>query len=121
VTTHPTATTAPRLVFVAVAAARLYLSHAVPPATAAAPARRSLLADVRDVISDETWMSWQQIAARLAEQLPDHYPALTASAVSRQMRACGVPSVDFNRHGRVLKGAKTTAVEQAIRREQEGR
>lgn len=84
---------------------------------------RDVLADTRGVyLAGEKAASWQQIAARLAEQLPAHYADLTAEAISAQLRSLGIPSVNIKQRGgggQVLKGAKTADVEAAItRREQ---
>jgi S-DNA-T family DNA segregation ATPase FtsK/SpoIIIE len=80
--------------------------------------------DVRDVLTDvrsvygpgEPGLHWQQIAARLADRIPEHYADLTADAISAQVRALGVPSVDVKRDGQVLKGAKAEAITAAITR-----
>jgi S-DNA-T family DNA segregation ATPase FtsK/SpoIIIE len=76
---------------------------------------RDVLADARSVLTaGETFISWQDLAARLAEQLPTSYGQLTADAISAQIRAFGVHSVNGKRDGRVLKGVKTDAIQQAI-------
>ncbi len=77
---------------------------------------RDVLADVRAVMDGETGLQWPTIAARLAERMPAHYADITADAISAQLRALGVPSVDIKRDGRSLKGAKTAAIDQAINR-----
>lgn len=78
---------------------------------------RDVLADVRGVYyAGEAWISWQQLAARLAEQLPEAYAATTAEAISAQVRAYGIPSVNGKHAGQVLKGAKLAEVTQAIER-----
>ncbi len=129
---RPPATTTPRLIFVAIAdtrdvealldAARLYLTHPAEPTGKAAPPRRDLLTDVRGIwFAGESWMSWQAIAAQLRAQMPEHYADATADTVSAQLRARGVPSVNGHRRGRVLKGAKADAVDEAIRRHKQGR
>jgi hypothetical protein len=78
----------------------------------------------RDVLADalgayrhgETWLSWQLLAARLAEMLPEHYADLTAEAISAQLRGLGVPSRNGKQDGQVLKGAKAADVDAALQR-----
>lgn len=78
---------------------------------------RDVLADVRDVYyAGEAWISWPQIAARLAERWPEHYADLTAEAISAQVRSFKVPSVNGRVDGQVLKGAKVAEVETAMER-----
>lgn len=81
---------------------------------------RDVLADVRRVYyAGEAWISWPQIAARLREQLPEHYADVTGEALSAQLRALGVESRngrDKFDDNRVVKGAHVAAVEQAMER-----
>ncbi|MDL4777597.1 hypothetical protein [Actinomadura xylanilytica] len=78
---------------------------------------RDALADVRRIYGPgERGLPWQQIAARLAETFPEHYADVTADAISAQVRAFGVPSVNVKRDGRTLKGAHADAVDTAINR-----
>ncbi|GAA4483739.1 FtsK/SpoIIIE domain-containing protein [Actinoallomurus oryzae] len=78
---------------------------------------RDVLADVRGIYKPgERGLHWQQIAARLADAHPEHYADLTADAISAQVRAFGVPSVDVKRHGVTLKGARADAINTAIQR-----
>ena len=77
---------------------------------------RDVLADVRDVMDAETGLQWPAIAARLAERMPKHYADITAEAISAQLRALGVPSVDIKRDGKSLKGAKAAAIDKATER-----
>jgi DNA segregation ATPase FtsK/SpoIIIE, S-DNA-T family len=78
---------------------------------------RDVLADVRRIYGPgERGLHWQQIASRLAEAFPEHYADMTADAISAQVRAFGVPSVDVKRDGQVLKGAKADAIDTAINR-----
>lgn len=82
---------------------------------------RDVLADVRTVFgSSETGLHWATIAARLAERMPEHYADATADAISAQLRALGVPSVDVKRDGTNLKGAKVAAITTAITRRASG-
>lgn len=78
---------------------------------------RDVLADVRQIFSPgERGLHWQQIAVRLAEAHPEHYADLTAEAISAQVRAFSVPSVDVKRDGVTLKGARTDAINAALDR-----
>ncbi|MEV5557140.1 hypothetical protein AB0L44_26070 [Nonomuraea wenchangensis] len=87
-------------------------------------AGQAAVREVRDVLADalsvfqsgETGLPWAFIATRLAERIPEHYADLTAEAISAQLRALGVPSVDIKRDGKALKGAKKAAVSTAITR-----
>ncbi len=87
-------------------------------------AGQAAIREVRDVLADaltvfqsgETGLPWALIAARLAERIPEHYADVTADAISAQLRALGVPSVDIKRDGKALKGAKKAAVTAAITR-----
>ncbi|WP_030442921.1 cell division protein FtsK [Actinoplanes subtropicus] len=80
-------------------------------------AARDVLADVRSVIErGETGAQWEEIAARLVERLPEAYADTTAEAISAQVRAFGVRSVDVKRNGKALKGAKTDDIDAAIGR-----
>jgi S-DNA-T family DNA segregation ATPase FtsK/SpoIIIE len=81
---------------------------------------RDVLRDVRDVFyAGEAWVSWPQIAARLAEQMPEYYADMTAEAASAQVRALRVPSVDGRDKAdgnRVVKGAKAKDIDAAMKR-----
>ncbi len=87
-------------------------------------AGQAAIREVRDVLADalsvfqgsETGLPWALIAARLSERIPEHYADVTADAISAQLRALGVPSVDIKRDGKALKGAKKAAVTAAIAR-----
>jgi S-DNA-T family DNA segregation ATPase FtsK/SpoIIIE len=51
---------------------------------------RDLLADVDSVFyAGEAWISWEKLAARLREQLPEQYADVTKESVSSQVRALG--------------------------------
>ncbi|GLW31235.1 cell division protein FtsK [Actinoplanes regularis] len=78
---------------------------------------RDVLADVRSVIErGETGAQWEEIAARLADRLPEAYADVTAESISAQVRSFGVRSVDVKRSGKALKGAKTDDIDAAIAR-----
>jgi len=63
-------------------------------------AGEDLTRDTRDVLTDvagtftadETFLSWQTLAARLAERIPEHYANTNADAVSAELRKLKVPS-----------------------------
>lgn len=83
--------------------------------------RRDVLADVRTVFhAGEAFVSWQQIAARLSERIPDGYADTTPEAVSATVRALGVASVNGKQDGQVLKGAKREHVDAALRQREIG-
>ncbi|MEV6864067.1 hypothetical protein AB0M44_24050 [Streptosporangium subroseum] len=76
---------------------------------------RDVLADAASVFqSGETGLDWAQMAARLAERIPEHYTDLTAETISAQLRALGITSVNIKRDGQVLKGAKQAAITAAL-------
>ena len=78
---------------------------------------RDVLADARTVIhAGENGMTWARLAARLAEQMPEHYADMTAETISAQLRALNVRSVNVKDSGQVLKGAKTADIDAAIQR-----
>jgi DNA segregation ATPase FtsK/SpoIIIE, S-DNA-T family len=85
---------------------------------------RDVLRDVDSVFrTGEAWVSWQALAARMAEQMPEHYADLTGAAISAQVRALGAAA----RKGRDEAGASVWGVPRAEvataiqRREIEGR
>lgn len=78
---------------------------------------RDVLADVVSVfLSGEEGLTWQTLAARLTDVIAEAYAGTTAEAISAQVRAFSVPSVNVRDGDEVLKGCKRAAVEQAIRR-----
>ncbi|WP_433388425.1 cell division protein FtsK [Micromonospora sp. KLBMP9576] len=78
---------------------------------------RDVLADVRALFGpNERGLQWEDIAARLAERMPEYYADTTAESISAQVRAFGVQSVDVKRAGKALKGAKADAIDAAIGR-----
>lgn len=84
---------------------------------------RDVLVDARGVYrGGEAWLSWSQLAGRLAERMPEHYADATPDSVSAKLRALSVPSVDGRDRedgSRVVKGAKAKDVDAAQRRRQE--
>jgi hypothetical protein len=87
-------------------------------------AGQAAVREVRDVLADalsvfegsEAGLPWAVIAARLSERICEHYADVTGEAISAQLRALGVPSVDVKRDGKALKGAKKAAITTAINR-----
>ncbi|MEV6630075.1 cell division protein FtsK [Actinoplanes sp. NPDC051470] len=78
---------------------------------------RDVLADVRSMFeASERGLQWEDIAARLADRLAEHYADVTAESVSVQIRSFGVRSVDVKRAGKALKGAKADDIDTAISR-----
>jgi len=76
---------------------------------------RDVLVDVRGVFgATEAGLPWAVIAARLAERLPEHYADATAEAMSAQLRALDVPSVNVKYDGSVPKGAKAADIQRQI-------
>lgn len=83
---------------------------------------RDVLRDVRDVFyAGEAWISWEQLAGRMAEQMPEHYADLTKEAISAQVRALKAKEKKGREGERTLWGVPLEQVDQAIqRREIEG-
>jgi S-DNA-T family DNA segregation ATPase FtsK/SpoIIIE len=79
---------------------------------------RDVLADVVRVFSHlgRPAIHWRQLAELLAEARPELYAGITAEAVSAQVRAESVESVNVTVEGVTLKGCRREAVEQAIER-----
>jgi S-DNA-T family DNA segregation ATPase FtsK/SpoIIIE len=77
---------------------------------------RDTLADVRSVfLPGEPGLHWATIAARMAEQIPEHYADLTADAASALLRE-HVPSVNVKVRGTVNRGARVADVDTAMGR-----
>ncbi|MEV6604728.1 hypothetical protein [Kutzneria sp. NPDC051319] len=69
---------------------------------------RDVLADARSVVNaGEKGLHWDEMAERLADRMPEHYADVTGEAISAQLRALRVQSVNINRGGAVRKGCKT--------------
>jgi hypothetical protein len=77
---------------------------------------RDVLADAHAVFSGSSRLPWQILAGRLVEHTPEHYADLTADAISAQLRALGVSSVNVKWDGQVLKGAKADDIQAAMTR-----
>ncbi len=77
---------------------------------------RDVLADAYSVFNGSTRLPWQILAGRLVEHAPEHYADITADAISAQLRALGVPSVNVKWDGQVLKGAKADDIRAAMSR-----
>ncbi|MBL7486654.1 cell division protein FtsK [Frankia sp. AgB1.9] len=77
---------------------------------------RDVLADALSVFADGApGLHWPELADRLATAYPAHYRDATADAISAQLRALGVASVDVRRDGQVRKGARVDALREAHR------
>jgi S-DNA-T family DNA segregation ATPase FtsK/SpoIIIE len=77
---------------------------------------RDVLADAASVFAGSRTLPWQILAGRLVEHAPEHYADITADAISAQLRALGVPSVNVKWDGQVLKGAKADDIHTAATR-----
>jgi len=77
---------------------------------------RDVLADSRAVFNGASRLPWQILAGRLVEHAPEHYGDITADAISAQLRALGVPSVNVKWDGQVLKGTKVDDIHTAMTR-----
>jgi hypothetical protein len=77
---------------------------------------RDVLADAHAVFGTSGRLPWQILAGRLVEHTPEHYADMTADAISAQLRALGVPSVNVKWDGAVLKGAKADDIQAAMTR-----
>jgi hypothetical protein len=78
---------------------------------------RDVLRDVHDVFrAGEAWISWQSIAARLAEQFPEAYADTTTEAISAQVRALGAQAKKGREGTASLWGVPRDQVLEAIRR-----
>ncbi|MDT3443135.1 hypothetical protein [Pseudofrankia sp. BMG5.37] len=77
---------------------------------------RDVLSDALSVFADGArGLHWAELAGRLATAYPEHYRDATPDAISAQLRAFAVPSVDVRRNGQVRKGARADAIRQAHR------
>jgi hypothetical protein len=77
---------------------------------------RDVLADALAVFNGSSKLPWQILAGRLVEHAPEHYGDITADAISAQLRALGVPSVNVKWDAQVLKGAKADDIHTAMTR-----
>jgi S-DNA-T family DNA segregation ATPase FtsK/SpoIIIE len=79
---------------------------------------RDVLADVIRVFAHvgRPGIHWQRLAELLSTQMPELYAGITAEAISAQLRAEGVESVNVTVEGTTLKGCRLVAVEQAAQR-----
>jgi len=78
--------------------------------------RRDVLADVLEVFAGDSGLHWPELAARLADRFPERWQDTTGDAVSAECRSLGIPSVNVNAHGTVLKGCRASDVEKAAGR-----
>jgi hypothetical protein len=83
---------------------------------------RDVLADVIGVYrAGEAWISWQALADRMAEQMPEHYADLTKEAISAQVRALGAKEKKGRAGTASLWGVPRAEVEAAAKRREIGR
>jgi len=76
---------------------------------------RDVLADVHAMFTGtEGGLQWPELAARLADRIPERWDGATADAVSAQLRDLGVPSVPVKADGTNLRGCRKAAVEAAM-------
>jgi len=83
---------------------------------------------VRDVLFDtvsvyragEAWISWQQLASRLAEQMPEYYADTTKEAISAKVRALGAKEKKGRDGGQSLWGVPRSEVELAMKQREIG-
>lgn len=79
------------------------------------------LADVLKVFGDDKGLHWEAVAERLAAEFPDRWAEATASVISAQCRALGVPSASVRypagRRGHSRRGCRRTDVMDAITRQ----
>jgi len=74
-------------------------------------AARDVLADALAVFGGDTGLHWATLAERLAARWPDRWGGASAEAVSAELRALGVRSVQVNRGGQNLQGCRRDALE----------
>lgn len=81
-------------------------------------ADRDVLADVVKVFSHtgRPGIHWRKLAELLASEMPGLYAGISADAVSAELRANGVESVNVTVDGTTLKGCRLEAVEKAVAR-----
>jgi S-DNA-T family DNA segregation ATPase FtsK/SpoIIIE len=74
-----------------------------------------IVADLAEVIGGDAGLWWEAAAERLAGRFPMRHADANAESVSAACRARGVPSVNVNVGGRVLKGCRKAALEHVLR------
>jgi DNA segregation ATPase FtsK/SpoIIIE, S-DNA-T family len=78
-----------------------------------AEATRDVLTDVLAVFGSDDGLQWGDLAARLASRFPQRWDGATADAISAELRATGVASVNVRGSGGQAKGCRREAVEAA--------
>lgn len=87
---------------------------------AVATQARDPLTDALDALhSDEAWISWSQLATRLAEQAPEKYAGVTKDAISNTLCGAGLGIESKNGRDkfdgdRVVKGVHRAALQRAL-------
>ena len=78
--------------------------------------QRDVLADVLEVFGGDNGLQWPALAERLAARFPERWDGATGDAVSAELRARGVRSVDVKADGEARKGCRRADVETAAGR-----
>lgn len=82
---------------------------------------RDVLRDVRSVFyAGEAWVSWRQIAMRLAENEPEAYADVTQESISAQVRAFGIEAKKGKDNGASLWGVPRDQLDLAVKRREIG-
>ena len=69
------------------------------------------MADALACFGDDAGLHWAVLAERLAQRWPDRWAGLTGDAISAQLRALGVRSVQVKMTGQNLQGCRRRALE----------
>jgi DNA segregation ATPase FtsK/SpoIIIE, S-DNA-T family len=72
---------------------------------------RDVLADALACFGDDSGLHWGTLAERLAQRYPDRWADVTGDAISAQLRALGVRSVQVNRGGQNLQGCRAATLQ----------
>jgi DNA segregation ATPase FtsK/SpoIIIE, S-DNA-T family len=76
---------------------------------------RDLVADALAMFAPgDRGLHWQTLAERLADQLPEAYPDVTADAISAWLRSRGIDSVDVKFAGASRMGCRREQLQQAL-------
>lgn len=75
--------------------------------------RRDVLAEVIEAFAGDSGLQWAELAARLEHRFPERWQDSGADAVSAELRARGVRSVNVKADGQVARGCRLADVERA--------
>jgi S-DNA-T family DNA segregation ATPase FtsK/SpoIIIE len=75
--------------------------------------QRDVLADVIEAFGGATGMHWQALADQLAARFPERWADTSAEAVSAEVRARGVRTVQVKQDGQNRQGCRLADVERA--------